>query len=67
MMHTNFYHWHNRVELKPDTTVLLQARWDAAAKFSEGLSGNDACSLLRLALFGTAAPEPKAACKLCRE
>jgi hypothetical protein len=57
MMHPNFYHWHNRVELKPDTTVLLQARWDAAAKFSEKLSGNDACSLLRLALFGTAAPE----------
>lgn len=56
MMHPNFYHWHNRVELKPETTV-LQARWDAAAKFSEELSGDDACSLLRLALFGTAAPE----------
>lgn len=55
-MHLYFYHWHNRVELKPDTTV-LQARWDAAAKFSEELSGNDACSLLRLALFGTDTPE----------
>lgn len=55
-MHPNFYHWHNRVELKPETTV-LQARWDAAAKFSEQLSGDDACSLLGLALFGTATLE----------
>jgi hypothetical protein len=56
MMHRNFYHWHNRVELKPDVTN-LQARWDAAAKFSEDLSSNDACSLLRLALFGNAEAE----------
>lgn len=56
MMHPNFFHWHSRAELKPETTV-LQARWDAAAKFSEELSGNDACSLLRLALSGTGAPE----------
>lgn len=56
MMHLNFYHWHNRVELKPETAI-LQARWDAAAKFSEELSGDDACSLLRLALCGTGAPE----------
>lgn len=55
-MHSHFYHWHNRVELKPETTV-LQARWDAAAKFSKELSGDDACSLLRLALFGTVVPE----------
>lgn len=51
-MHLHFYHWHNRVELKPQTD-LLQARWAAAANFSEELSGEDACSLLRLALFGT--------------
>lgn len=56
-MHPHFYHWHNRVELKPETTALLQARWDAAAKFSEELSGEDACSLLRLALFGTVTSE----------
>lgn len=55
-MHSNFYHWHNRVELKPEPTI-LQARWDAAAKFAEELSGDDVCSLLHLALFGTAAPE----------
>ena len=55
-MHPNFYHWHNRAELKPETTV-LQTRWDAAATFSEELSADDACSLLRLALFGTAVPE----------
>ena len=55
-MHPNFYHWHNRAELKPEVTR-LQARWDAAAKFAEGLSGDNACSLLRSALFGTAAPE----------
>lgn len=56
MKHLNFYHWHNRVELKPEATV-LQARWDAAQKFTENLSSDDACSLLRLALFGVAAPE----------
>ena len=56
MMHSHFYHWHNLVELKPESTV-LQPRWDAAAKFSKKLSGDDACSLLRLALFGTVAPE----------
>jgi len=55
-MHSHFYHWHNLVELKPESTV-LQARWEAAAKFSRKLSGDDACSLLRLALFGTVAPE----------
>jgi hypothetical protein len=56
MMHPSFYHWHNRAELKPEPTI-LQARWDAAAKFAAELSGDDACSLLRLALFGTVAPE----------
>lgn len=55
-MHTHFYHWHNRVELKPDPNV-LQARWDAAVKFAEDLSAENACSLLRLALFGTIEPE----------
>jgi hypothetical protein len=52
-MHPHFYHWHNRAELKPETGPLLQARWEAAAKFAEGLTADDACSLLRLALFGT--------------
>jgi len=56
MMHPNFYHWHNRVELKPDPTI-LQARWDAAAEFADDLSSDDLCSLLRLALFGIATPE----------
>lgn len=55
-MHTHFYHWHNRVELKPESTV-LHARWDAAAKFAAELSAENACSLLRLALFGTIEPE----------
>lgn len=55
-MHPNFYHWHNRVELKPEANV-LQARWDAAAKFAEELSADRACALLRLALFGTAVTE----------
>ncbi len=50
-MHRNFYHWHKRAEIKTETH-LLQPRWDAAAKFSEGLSANRACALLRLALFG---------------
>lgn len=54
-MHPNFYHWHNRAELKPEPTI-LKARWDAAAKFAEEFSRDDACSLLRLALYGTAAP-----------
>lgn len=55
-MHLYFHHWHKRVELKPESSV-LQARWDSAAKFSESLSRDDACSLLRLALFGAVAPE----------
>lgn len=55
-MHPHFYHWHNRVELKPESTV-LQARWDAATKFCTEFSGDDASSLLRLALFGTVEPE----------
>jgi len=55
-MHPNFYHWHNRAELKPATSV-LQPRWDAAATFAEKLPADDACSLLRLALFGTAEPK----------
>lgn len=55
-MHPHFYHWHNRAELKPDTS-LLQPRWDAAAQFAEELSAEDACALLRLALFGTAETE----------
>lgn len=55
-MHPHFYHWHNRAELKPDTTI-LQLRWDAAAKFAEELSADDACALLRLALFGAAETE----------
>ncbi len=55
-MHTHFYHWHNRVELKPDTTV-LQARWDAGAKFTKDLTAESTCALLRLALFGEASPD----------
>lgn len=55
-MHPNFYHWHNRVELKPDPAI-LQARWDAAAKFAEHLSSDDTCSLLRMAFFGAATPD----------
>lgn len=55
-MHTHFYHWHNRVDLKPENTV-LKSRWDAAAKFSKDITGKDACSLLRLALFGAAEPD----------
>jgi GTPase-associated system helical domain len=56
MMHPHFYHWHNRTELKPETT-LLQPRWEAAATLAEQLSADRACGLLRLALFGTAATE----------
>jgi hypothetical protein len=55
-MHQNFYHWHKRVDLKPDPAI-LQARWDAATKFIEEMPGVDICSLLRLALFGTVATE----------
>lgn len=55
-MHPHFYHWHNRVELKPELSI-LKARWDAAAKFTKDLKCGDACSLIHLALFGTPAPE----------
>lgn len=56
MMHPNFYHWHGRAELKPDTNI-LEPRWKAAAKFAEEISGPDICSLLRLVLFPGAEPE----------
>jgi hypothetical protein len=56
MMHQHFYHWHNRVELKPDTTI-LNARWDAAATFAEGLDADTVCLLIRMALFGTTTQE----------
>lgn len=49
-MHQNFFHWHSRAELKPDTTI-LEPRWNAAAKFAEDVSVSDICSLLRLVLF----------------
>lgn len=49
-MHLNFFHWHSRAELKPDTAI-LEPRWNAAAKFAEEVSVSDICSLLRLALF----------------
>lgn len=55
-MNLNFYHWHNRVELKPDTSV-LPARWAAAAEFAENLTKDFTCSLLRLALYGQVSPE----------
>lgn len=55
-MHPNFYHWHSRAELKPDTTI-LEPRWNAATKFTEGVSVTDICSLLRLVLFPGAEAE----------
>src|SRR5713226_4733436 len=56
MMHPNFYHWHARAELKPETAI-LEPRWNAAAKFAEKLSAADIRSLLRLVLFSGAEPE----------
>lgn len=49
-MHPNFYHWHARAELKPETTI-LEARWNAAVKFAEKLSSADINSLLKSVLF----------------
>lgn len=49
-MHDNFYHWHKKAELKPDTDI-LEARWKAAAQFAKKLPISDILSLLRLALF----------------
>ena len=46
-MHPHFYHWHARVELKPETAI-LESRWNAAAGFAKALSAADICSLLRL-------------------
>ncbi len=56
MMHINFYHWHSRAELKPDTAI-LEARWNAAKEFSKDLSGVDVCNLLRMALFVGSEPD----------
>jgi len=53
MYHQNFYHWHARAELKPETSI-LEPRWNAAAKFAEKLSANDVRDLLCLAMFSGA-------------
>jgi hypothetical protein len=55
-MHPNFYHWHARAEMKPETTV-LEPRWNAAAKLAEKLSASDVRSLLLLVLFPGAEPD----------
>jgi len=55
-MHDNFYHWHARAELKPDTAILAP-RWTAAAKFAEKLSAADVPPLLRLVMFRDSDPE----------
>ena len=55
-MHPNFFHWHARAELKPETAI-LEPRWNAAVKFAEKLSGADIVSLLKLVLFPGAEPE----------
>lgn len=54
-MHPNFYHWHARAELKPETAI-LEPRWNAAAAFAEKLSASDIHSLLLLVLFPGAEP-----------
>jgi hypothetical protein len=55
-MHPNFYHWHARAELKPETAK-LEARWNAAVKCTEKPSSADICSLLKLVLFPGAEPD----------
>jgi hypothetical protein len=49
-MHPHFYHWHARVDLKPDPAI-LEPRWNAAAAFAKKLSAADIRSLLQLVLF----------------
>ena len=55
-MHPNFFHWHARAELKPETAI-LETRWNAAVKCTEKLSSADICSLLKLVLFPGAEPD----------
>lgn len=55
-MHQNFFHWHSRAELKPDTTH-LEKRWDAATKFAEKLSPSDLGWLIQIALYRSTNPE----------
>ena len=55
-MHSNFYHWHNRVEIKPDTAI-LEPRWNAAVKVTKKPNVADIRSLLRLVLFSETDPE----------
>jgi hypothetical protein len=55
-MHPNFFHWHERCELKPDTS-LLEPRWGAAVKFAEKLTSGDVHSLIRLILLPGVEPE----------
>ncbi len=54
-MHPNFYHWHARAELKPETAI-LEPRWKAAAGFAKTPSAADILSLLQLVLFPGAEP-----------
>jgi len=55
-MHPNFYHWHARVQLKPEVSI-LEPRWNAAAKATHEPSASDICSLLMLVLFPGAEPD----------
>jgi hypothetical protein len=50
MMHQNFFHWHSRAEIKPETAS-LEPRWAAAGGVAEAASRDDLCHLLRLVLF----------------
>lgn len=54
-MHSNFFHWHTRVTIKPETSVLAP-RWDTAAKFGENLTVEDVLALLRLVLLPAVDP-----------
>jgi hypothetical protein len=55
-MHDNFYHWHARAELKPETGILAP-RWEAASKFAEKLVPSDIPPLIRLISFSNSDPE----------
>lgn len=46
-MHSHFYHWHNRVAVKPEVSA-LEARWEAAVEATDSSSAASMVSLLKL-------------------
>jgi len=49
-MNPHFYHWHGRVEIKPDEGI-LEKRWASATKYSEKLTADQVAELIKMILL----------------